>query len=92
MDMMILGLGLEKFSKVSKIKIRARAWSIRQCDPLPLNWSTPIVRKRRIRYRNQKTQSRTDCNEAKAVEVLAGQGMARVCLTSAPMEQLSCIV
>jgi len=35
-------------------------------DPPPLNWSTPIVRKRRIRYGNQETQTRRDCNEAKA--------------------------
>ena len=34
-------------------------------DPPPLNWSTPIVRKRRIRYGNQETQTRRDCNEAK---------------------------
>ena len=37
-----------------------------QNDPPPLNWSTPIVRKRRIRYGNQETQTRRDCNEAKA--------------------------
>ena len=35
MDMMILGSALGKFSKVSKIKIRALAWSIRQYDPPP---------------------------------------------------------
>ena len=35
-------------------------------DPPPLNWSIPIVRKRRIRYGNQETQTRRDCNEAKA--------------------------
>ena len=47
-------------------------------DPPPLNWSTPIVRNWRIKYENQATQTRRDCNETKAVEVLVGQGMARI--------------
>ena len=47
-------------------------------DPPPLNWSTPIVRNWRIKYGNQATQTRRDCNETKAVEVLVGQGMARI--------------
>ena len=51
---------------------------IQKYDPPPLNWSTPIVRNWRIKYENQATQTRRDCNETKAVEVLVGQGMARI--------------
>jgi CPA1 family monovalent cation:H+ antiporter len=35
-------------------------------DPPPLNWSTRIVSKRRIRYGNQATQAGRDCHEVTA--------------------------
>jgi hypothetical protein len=54
------------YSKSNKSSAEKTVRDIRRADPPALNWSTPIVRKRRIRYGNQETQSRRDCNQAKA--------------------------
>ena len=44
----------------------------------PLSWSTPIVRQRRIRDGKQATQTEEIVTKLRQVEVLVGQGMARI--------------
>ena len=66
------------YSKSNKSSAEKTVRDIRRADPPPLNWSTLIVRKRRIRYGNQETQTRRDCHQVRQVELLVGQGMVRI--------------
>jgi len=44
----------------------AKRTAAERADPPPVKWSAPIVRKRRIKYGYQATQTGRDCHEAPA--------------------------